>query len=561
MRQRRTRPVRAPRTAAALCATALCVQAFAQTPPDAGRLIQEQERSRLPQAARSVPLPTLQEPPRPALQAAPGLRVRVTAFRFSRNSAFTDVQLSPLLADLAGKELTLPELNAAADRITAHYRANGYFVACAYLPAQDINEGVVEITVLEGRLGKLTIDNRSLVADSALQFYFADLSEGSAIAGTSLERGLLLVNNLPGVDVQSTLRPGASVGATDLDIHIEGQQRLATVLSVDNYGNRFTGAWRLGGQFTVNSPLARGDALSLRAYRAGEGYRYGRLAYQLPVGGSGLQLGVATSTMRYRLGGDFADLGAHGSADIGSVYALYPLLRSRVTNVNIQLDYDHKSLDDLVDSSLLSARKSIDVAIVGLSGDHADELGGGGLNSWSLSYTGGQLHLDTENQALDAAGHRTAGHYDKLNLWASRLQRLPGDGWSLAVQVSGQLAGNNLDSSEKFALGGPKAVRAYPQGEAPVDDGWLASAELRYALAGAWQVSGFYDVGGGRTNHDPLAADLQNARTIAGAGLGVSYVQPGNLSVEATVAWRTRQAPTSDRDRTPRIWAGLTKSF
>ncbi len=533
---------------------------FAQTPPDAGRLLQEQERSRLPQPARTAPLPALQESPRPALQAAPGLRVRVAAFRFSRNSAFSDADLAAMVADLAGKELSLIELGAAADRITAHYRANGYFVARAYLPEQDIRDGVVEITVLEGRLGKLTIDNRSLLDDSALQPYFANLSEGSAIAGTSLERGLLLVNNLPGVDVQSTLRPGASVGTTDLDIQVEGRQRFGTVLSVDNYGNRFTGAWRLGGQFSANSPLARGDALSLRSYTTGDGYRYGRLAYQLPVGGSGLQLGVAGSTMRYRLGEDFADLGAHGRADIGSLYVLYPLLRSRVNNVNIQLDYDHKTMDDQIDTSLVRVRKKIDVVVVGLSGDHTDELGGGGLNTWSVSYTGGQLGLDIDSQALDAAGHRTAGHFDKFNLWASRLQRLPGEGWSLALQLSGQLAGNNLDSSEKFALGGPKAVRAYPQGEAPVDDGWLASADLRYAVTQAWQIAAFYDVAGGRSNHQ-LAADLQGTRTIAGTGFAVSYVKPGNLSVDASVAWRTRQAPTSDRDRTPRVWVSLTKSF
>ena len=547
----------------ALCATVLYAQAYAQTPPDAGRLMQEQERGRVTLPARDLPLPTLEEPPRPALSAADGLRVRVTEFRFSRNSAFSQTQLNPLLSDLSGKELGLAELNAAADRITAYYRAHGFLVARAYLPAQDIKDGVVEITVLEGRLGKLSIDNQSAVATSAIQPYFADLREGSAIAGAPLERGLLLVNNLPGVDVQSTLRPGASVGTTDLDIRVAGQQRMDASLSVDNFGNHFTGDWRLGGQFTLNSPLGRGDALSLRAYTSGARYRYGRLAYQLPVGGNGLQFGGAWSSMSYRVGEDFADLGAHGRADVGSLYALYPIVRSRSTNVTVQADYDHKSLDDLVDSAFVNANKRLDVFILGMSGDHVDDLAGGGLNTWSVTYTGGQLGLDSASLALDAAGHGSAGHYDKLSASASRLQRLavPGDAWSLWVQLSGQWASKNLDSSEKFALGGPRSVRAYPQGEAPLDDGWLGSIELRYAFSAAWQVTGFFDAGGGRVNHSALATDGQNTRTISGAGLSASYSLPGALNIEAALAWRTGSAPTSERDRNPRLWVSLIKSL
>jgi len=525
--------------------------------------MQDQEGDRSPQPARNPPLPALDDTPRPAMQAPQGLRVRVGAWRFDRNNAIPDAELAALLADLVGKELDLAALNAAAERITRHYRARGFFVARAYLPAQEIKNGTVEIAVLEGRLGKVSIDNGSMVASSAIAHYFADLREGSAIVGPDLERGLLLVNGLPGVDVQSTLRPGASVGTTDLDVRVSGQRQLDTSLSVDDYGNRFTGAWRFGGQVTLNSPLARGDALSVRAYASGEGYRYGRLAYQSPVGGSGLQLGGALSTMRYQVGEDFADLGAHGKADIASIYAFYPVVRSRLANVKIQTDVDHKSLDDFVDSALVRSNKRLDVFMLGLSGDLTDELGGGGLNVWSVTYTSGHLGMDSASRALDAAGHDTGGRYDKLSFAASRLQRLgiADDRWSLMLQISGQSARKNLDSSEKFAVGGPKGVRAYPQGESPVDDGWLGSVELRCNVTEAWQVASFFDAGGGRANHSALATDLQNSRTVSGAGLSARFAQPGALSIEATLAWRTGPAPTSDRDRNPRVWVSLVKSF
>ena len=103
-----------------MCVTTL--QAMAQAAPDTGRLMQHQERLRLPEPARRVPLPTLDEPVPPLLQAAAELRVRLTGFRFSRNTLFSAATLAKPLADLIGQELSLADLKYAAARITACYR-------------------------------------------------------------------------------------------------------------------------------------------------------------------------------------------------------------------------------------------------------------------------------------------------------------------------------------------------------------------------------------------------------------------------------------------------------
>ena len=481
------------RSTALLGMCVITLQAIAQSAPDTGRLMQEQERLRLPEPVRRVPLPTLDEPAPPALQAAAALRVRVTAFRFRRNTLFTAATLDSLLADLVGQELSLADLNDAAARITTYYRERGFFIASAYLAAQDILDGVVDITILEGRLGKLHMDNQSFVADDVLQAYLGHLQPARPLAGGDLERALLLMNGLPGLDVQSTLKPGASLGATDLDIRVAGQARSSGYASLDDHGNRYTGAWRAGVQLNVNSPLSRGDSLALRAYASDAHFSYARLAYQAPVGSHGLQLGGARSRMAYRLGQDFAALQAHGTADIASLYALFPLQRSRISNVNLQLNVDRKHLDDRSDSTQTAAEKTVRLLTMGISGDRGDTLAGGGLTSWSLAYVRGQLRLDAAAQESDAAGHRTDGAYGKWSAMAGRQQSLgaAGPAWSFSGQVSAQLGGKNLDSSEKFALGGVQGVRAYPQGEAACDDAWLASLELRHALSPAWQLSAF----------------------------------------------------------------------
>ena len=541
----------------------LAAPTIAQVAPNAGQLLQGVDQNRLTPPPKSANLPIVEEPARPALQAPSGVKFQVTTFRFSKNKAFSSEELAGLLADLVGKELTLADLDNAAARISRYYRQHGYFVARAYLPAQTIEGGVVEISVLEGVVGSVAIANQSLVRDETVAAYLGDVKVGEPLQGSHLERGLLLLNNLPGVNVQSTLKPGASVGTTDLDIRVSGDQRYTGSVSFDNYGSEYTGANRAGVQLGVNNPLHLGDSLDFKGYSAGNQFNYGRLAYQLPIGGSGFQVGTAYSSMNYRLGGTFANLDASGTAYTSSLYALYPLYLSRTSGVNIELSQDHKILDDRQDVSAVDSSKTADVTTLGISGNRLDTFLGGGHSAWSLAFTSGNLNLDPVTATQDAAGHQTAGSYQKGLITFSRVQQLPSQSgaWSLFVQATGQQAGKNLDSSEKLMLGGPQAVRAYPQGEAPVDDGWLATIELRYALSPDWQLSVFGDGARGSANHSPIPADINNTRNISGAGLGVSYYRTDTLSLNAVLAWRTDAPPTSDTDQLPRFWLTAQKNF
>lgn len=534
--------------------------AMAQTPPSGGTLLDATKQALpLPPSTAGVVPGTAA---RPALKLNDSIKVAVNAIHISGARAFNEAELNALIADASGQELTLTKLNEYAQRITRRYRDAGYLLARAYLPAQDIKDGTVEIAVLEGRLGKLHIDNQSSLADTDVAARLSAVKEETALDGTALERSLLLINDLPGIEVKSTLKPGASVGTTDLDIQLESRAPYSGTVEVDNYGNRYAGDLRLGGSLTAANMAGLADALSLRALTA-EGMDYGRLAWQVPINAFGTQAGAAYSDMRYKLGHDFSRLNAHGTANIASIYLLHPFLRSRVANINGQLNYDRKELRDDVDATATHGAKKIDLWSYGASGDRIDGLFGGGLVTWSIAYGAGHLKLDAESAALDQAGHRTGGNFNKLNASLSRLQSLSyaDDRLTFFTRLQLQQAGKNLDSAEKTALGGAQAVRAYPQGEAPADDAWLATLELRYSLAPDWQASLFHDAADGRLNHRAIAADAVSRRHLAGNGLGLGYSRIGGLTVQTGIAWRANTKPTSDIDRSPRIWVQAAQRF
>lgn len=543
---------------AGLAASLMTLPATAATAPDAGQVQQgiDQAPLQLPGKQRlDINLPDA--PADPAAEAGP--RLQVNGFILDGNQALSSAELLTLLADLAGRELSVGQLQGAANRITRLYRERGYPLARAYLPAQEIEGGMVKIAVLEGRYGQVQINDQAGLRGGALA-PLTTLQSGDAVQGQSLERSLLLLQDLPGIEVKSTLRPGASTGTTDLLVDVQRAPLIDGAIDADNYGNRFTGEYRLGGTLNLNNPLGLGDRLTLRAMGSEEDQRYGRVAYQLPLGPWATQLGVAYSDMDYQLGKDFEDLDAHGNARIASVFALQPLVRSRDFSLYGQLQFDDKRLKDDIDLFEQKSDKSARVTILSLTGNSRDMLLGGGVNSFALAWSQGSLNLDGATaQRTDDLTAGTAGQFHKLNPSLVRLQRLS-ERFSLYTQLQGQWADGNLDSSEKLYLGGAYGVRAYPQGEASGDQGWLANVELRYSLTEAWQLSTFIDHGQVRLNKDSWT-DEENHRSLSGTGIGARWAAYG-WQISTVAAWRLGNADAeSDVARTPRIWAQVVRTF
>ncbi|MBK9161367.1 MAG: ShlB/FhaC/HecB family hemolysin secretion/activation protein [Nitrosomonadales bacterium] len=539
--------------------------------PDAGSLLESQkEPSQPPKPAPDI---SIEQPAPPALPETAGLSVNVTAFKISGNTVFAEGDLLPLIASYVGKELTFDELQEAANVLTAHYRKHGYFLAHAYLPKQNIKDGTVEIVILEGRVGqpKLHLNEGARLSESVAQGIVNQIEPGQLINETGLERPLLLLSDMPGVKVKSTLAPGSEVGAADVLVDVTDTGNFVTGdVGVDNGGNRFTGEYRLNGGVSVNNPTGLGDVLTVRGTNSDSGgMKLGRVSYTIPVFSQGTKIGAAYTDLNYRIGKDFANLGAHGRAGVFDGFVQHPFIRSRNLNVFGQLGYTQKRLQDVIDSIAASSEKKTTATALGVGGDSRDELAGGGLNTFSLSYTVGQLDIKTATDlAADqgATGYKTNGNYEKLNYGVGRLQSL-GENLALFGNLSGQLASKNLDSSEKFSLGGPSGVRAYPVGEEPADEGYILTGEVRKTfgeplLGGELMAFGFVDVGHAQAHKQALPTDTNLKRDLSAYGVGISWGETANYIVRATLAWKgSNNMPTSDVDRDPRMWFYVSKWF
>jgi len=541
----------------------LAPASFAQNVPDAGSALRELEQEPLKPPPPPPPPPSIQEPPAPAPKPAPEVRFVLKEVRISGNTVFEAKTLADLLHDVLEQEVGFKELSQAAERITAFYREHGYLLSRAYLPPQEIRDGVVQIDVLEVRHGKTVLDNRSRVKDEVILRYAEPLA-GRLIEQGTLERRLLLIYDLSGVgQPKMVFRPGAHTGESDLAIELGESRAYEASVEADNYGNRYAGANRVSARAQLSSPSGLGDRIGVRFTKGEPGLEYWRLSYEVPVGGDGLLLGAAYSASSYRLGKDFSVLDASGKTAAQSASVSYPFVRSRPVNVYGKADFERRAMRDSIGATSLVTEKTLTIYSLAVTMDYRDTAS---VSVASLGYSHGRLNIESPlARAIDALTARTEGSSGKYTLSALRVQALT-DRMTLAVSFTAQKAIKNLDSSEKFVLGGAMGVRAYPAGEAPGDSGWVLRAELRRSLyrpslPGTIERFIFVDTGTIRTNEDPFGPG-DNTRHLSALGVGARWELRDDFLVHLAVAHKLGGAvATSDRDEKLRAWVQAIKYF
>nr|WP_314487132.1 ShlB/FhaC/HecB family hemolysin secretion/activation protein [uncultured Pseudomonas sp.] len=543
--------------AAALALACFAHPAVAQTLPDAGVILQQVEPSLPSPSPSAAPAVEVQSGGQAPLPESPPFLVN--ELLITGNTLFSADELHALVAQEEGRPMTLLQIDALAGRITAFYQQQGYPLARAIIPAQTVSEGVVKILVVEARYGQVQLNNRSDVRNGLLDSTLAPLRSGAVIDDASLNRSLLLLSDIPGVGVAATLKPGAAVGTSDLDVAtVDNPVPLATV-AVDNFGNRYVGRERLSANLTLLNPLHLGDVFTTTLVTSGSGMNFGRLSYEALLNGAGTRAGAAYSHLNYRLGDSFSDLDANGTAELASVWLSQPLLRSRNANLYAQAQFDNKRLRDDIDATDLSNDRDLNNWVLSLNGDVRDDFLGGAISAWSIGLTSGRVNVKS-----GPVTSQPEGGFSKLNANFSRLQGLtPAD--AIYLSLAAQWSDVNLDSAEKVTVGGPYSVRAYDVGVLSGDIGYAGTLELRHDLgtgwAGRWQAIGFFDSAYVKINRRPIGV-TDNSATLSGAGVGLNWSGPQQWRASASLATPVGDEPSvAGSQSTVRAWATLSKAF
>ena len=532
--------------------------AYAVTPntaTDAGDALRQIERL---QEIERPQIPKLIEKKEEKPFLKEGEKVKVTSFVFKGNKIITMEELESFVKKYIGTELTFDEINQAVVSISILYEQKGY-LAQATLPEQNITNGIIQVNILEAHFGGTTYlpmgngEKPNVRESRVMDIVYPSSKVNGPLDLKRLERGILLANDLPGIGVGANLKPGLEVGHTDVEVQIENRARFNTSILADNYGSRATGYERVLVSANLFNPLRLGDDLNATILKTA-GTEYMRLNYSMPVGNNGLRIGSNATYLEYKvITSEFKSLEPNGHFAGFGLEASYPIYRSRDKNLNLDFDYDTKAFKNNTNTEVVSDYFTR-IFSASLSGDFVDQwLLDGATNNAKFIFDHGKNDLkNSPNYVTDISNSHTHGIFNRAQLSFRRDQFLKND-YTLVIKGSGQLTDHNLDSSQKFYLGGPTGVRAYPTSEGSGSEGYLLNLELKKDLPFNLTGSIFYDEGYVRQNVDNLDAsgvviNTLNSYKLKGYGLEFSWRGPRKTNVFFTYAKRDGTNPNRVQD-------------
>jgi hemolysin activation/secretion protein len=319
----------------------------------------------------------------------------------------------------------------------------------------------------------------------------------------------------------------------------------------NNYGSTSAGRYRYGLQGDYYDIGPRGGHATLGGFISNKNQHNYNLGYSAMVGNGGTRLGLAFSRTDYELGDAFRDLDATGVADTYSFYGATPLWNTWQRSLQLVYGYDYRDMREELRRVSYNVKKHAHTVHLGLTGHERN------CKSYlGYALTGYLGTLGIDHDAYNMTG-RPEGRFSKGVLDALWLQGF-NKKWDFLVKVERQQSATDLDNSEEIYLGGPSAVRAYPQGEGSGDTGYQATAELRYhtSLPGL-VLSTYFD--GGHVNQK----NDNSGTTLKGWGIGVTYAKTNDWYARFDYARRIGLGNNvfTEAEDHGRMWFMLGKIF
>lgn len=505
--------------------------------------------------------------PLEAPQEAGSITLRLGGVSLLGNTVVSTDELSSLYEDLLGQDVPVTTIFALANQITAYYGQAGYPLSRAIVPAQEIDaDGIITIQIVEGFVDRVDIENESVRENKILRGHGDHLTQERPISNVTLERELLLADDLPGLQVRSVLRRSDdTLGATTVILDVEEESPVTYAFSMDNRGSEAVGPVQIQLSAAMNNLLQQNSQTRLRFANASfdRELLFGELEHEVVLNDRGLSFTLGLRASRAEPGTSiFRAIDLQTEATTSYAELRFPYIRSRNRNLFYYGQIEARDSETNALGETLSEDRLRSVR-VGADYDNADDFGG--LNTVSVEISKGLSGLGA-NSNDDPLNSRADGKIDyfKGTIDLSRIQQLAYfdadlSAWSLFGQMRGQFTGTSLFSSEQCGLGGSELGRAFDPSTLSGDRCAAALAEVRYQVEeteflDSLQLYAFADIG---TVSDVGSGSSQ----LSSAGLGARFNLADNYRGSIEINKQLKNTGGGIDTQTPRVFVGISGDF
>ncbi len=455
----------------------------------------------------------------------------------------------PLYQDLLGKDITLSSVYDIADGIERIYRASGYPLVRAYVPPQRVKDGVFTINVVEGFVAAVSVEGADYKTQRRIRSYLDHAVGQKPLELSTIERGLLLSNDLPGVTATGVLRPAPDTpGASDLVVST-AQPKFSGGVAADNRGSKFSGFWTINADGEVNSLFLGGDQLMADLTVSPNSLEQigGDLRYRAPIGSDGM---MGSLIGKYTHGEPGSTLHAFNVLTDSFAFGprvSYPFIRSRAQTLAFDAGFTVQDANVKFGTPVLNLShdkwRVLDFDVNYLMSD----LFGGGFSFSGDIAKGLSIFGATPDGSLNLSRVGGTTNFTKV-AFGARYSHLFLDNFGVLLATQGQYSFDRLIAGEQIAFGGTQIGRGYDPGSITGDHGIGGSLEFRYN----WRIAEppvdlvqpyvFFDAAATWYLNDPTLPD----QSIESVGGGVRLYLKENISLGVELDRTLHAVPGSD---------------
>ena len=451
-----------------------------------------------------------------------------------------------VVSKFLNKRLTRGDLNTLITDIILYYRKNDRPVVDVVVPQQEITGGVVQVLVLEGHVGTVTVTGNRWFSPDEVKSGFRAKS-GDPIIATDIKSDLEWINQNPFHTSDVIYQPGAANGITNINLETQDRFPARFYAGYEDSGNPETGFDR----YLVG--LNWGDA-----WDAGLGHQ---LNYQYTTSGNFNSLQAHSGSYviplpwhhTLTLLGNYIQtdgtippyFGISGVSYQASGRYSIPLPRigdyQQSFGLGFDYKYNHNSLQ-FGDVPISVSPVEVDQFVMAYDSSLRDDYGITSLDVQVYESPGGGLTNYNTDKAFGESHTYATSDYSYATMQLTRLTRLPGD-FSLFLRGEAQFANTNLTQSEQLGFGGYDTVRGYDDREVNKDEGFITNVEIRSPVVGLGPLIGCHEFNDQLQflvfwdnaiayNHNLLPGEPTET-ALSSLGGGARYTINTNLSVRA----------------------------
>ncbi|MEO0770883.1 MAG: ShlB/FhaC/HecB family hemolysin secretion/activation protein, partial [Cyanobacteria bacterium J06649_4] len=471
-------------------------------------------------------LPSQEQTPPDAVPVPddPAGRLFVNRIEVVGSTVFEPMQLEAITQPLEGREVALTELIQAADAIAQLYFSAGYINSTAIVGEQEVEDGVVQISVTEGRLQDIQVEGLQRLKPGYIRSRMRHADNVPLNANQIEEQLRLLRADANIADVRAQLNPGDRPGESILVVQVTEEKAWSAGVGIDNYSPPSVGSERMQASLGYRNLSGLGDTLGVTYYRTTiGGSNIWDATYQVPVNAMDgtVSLRAVLNNNQVTQSGAIP-FSVDGNSERYEVSFRQPLVRRLQDEFALSFGYSYRDGETLVglgDAGIASTERSTNVFKFGQDYTHRDTTG-----TWALR---SQFNLGFASQDITDPGDNSAASEDSTFLsWLGQAQRVQvlGRDHLLIAQGDLQLSVDDLPPSEQYVLGGGQSLRGYRQNARIGDNALRFSVEDRITITReddntpVWQLAPFVDLGLVWNSGNSQLSTEQNF--LAGIGIG-----------------------------------------